>query len=404
MSLKVRINFNNIICLLPFILIMGGGTLMNSNKELGSYFKFTAFGIMILYVFYKNKLNKNLILSTLLFIPFLIYGIIISFNINAGISDGLRYLFPIIILFYSYSIKNKFDILLKFVVIFLILNFITQIFNYVNWVRGVEQWFYRQRDGYTTYNSVSGILRGTGVVVFFGFFGFLNLISYLLIQKFYEGRFKKLFLLISIFGIFSSISYKTIGTFILLLVVYYYKYFIKILTIFLLSLILVLNFFKEKVIDFINNFYTRIQLYVTGSESARSESYRVMFEEIKSFNLFGKGVGLFGGPGSINFDSPYYDEVNFKWFDAGWLNLVTTDTYYPHLFVELGIIGAIMYLITLCVPLLRRNLDNKQIFVFVIYFVLFLDALFSFSLNNPEFLMFSLVFVYPILNQNNKND
>jgi hypothetical protein len=36
--------------------------------------------------------------------------------------------------------------------------------------------------------------------------------------------------------------------------------------------------------------------------------------------------------------------------------------------------------------------------VLAIYFSLFFDMLFSFSLNNLEYLLFSLVFVYPILN------
>ena len=267
----------------------------------------------------------------------------------------------------------------------------------MNWLRGIDQWFYYEINGKVYYNRVAGIIRGTGVVVFFGFFGFLNLISFFLITNYYHGRFKKTLLAIAVFGILGSMSYKTIGTFLLVLFVYYYKHFIKVISALAVLVSVVFFSFAEKGILFLESFYLRISLYVTGSKTARSESYRVMIEEITDFNLFGKGVGVFGGPASIKYNSPYYFEKSFKWYDAEWLNLVTTDTFYPHPFVELGIIGAIVYLSVLCVPLMRKKITKNWVFTALIFFAIFFDAIFSFSLNNPEFLMFSLVFAYPIL-------
>lgn len=377
---------------------------MNTDKGLGTIFKFLGFGFMVFYSVLNLNFNKNLVKSTLLFIPFLIYGIVHSYNIKAGISDGLRYLFPIIILFYSYAIKEFFPVLLKFVIFFVALNFFVQLVNYFNWIRGVEQWFYYKRNGYTSFNSVSGILRATGVVVFFGFFGFFNLISFLIINTYYNGKFKKLLLGFTIFGIMASLSYKTIGTFLIILLAYYYKHFIKILGGLIVLLVIVFISFAEQGRLFLESFYLRINLYVTGSRSTRSESYRVMMEEIRSINLFGEGVGVFGGPASIRYNSSYYNEKSFRWFDTEWLNLVTTDTYYPHLIVELGIIGSITYLIILFMPLMRKKITKRWALISVIYFSLFLDSLFSFSLNNPEFLMFSLVFVYPILHYYESTD
>ena len=370
---------------------------MNTDKTLGTLIKFSGFGFMVFYSLLQLRFNRNLVIATSLFIPFLIYGVLNSFDIRAGISDGLRYLFPIIILFYSYAIKKQFPILLKFVVAFVILNFLVQIVNYVNWLRGIDQWFYYEINGKVYYNRVAGIIRGTGVVVFFGFFGFLNLISFFLITNYYHGRFKKTLLAIAVFGILGSMSYKTIGTFLLVLFVYYYKHFIKVISALAVLVSVVFFSFAEKGILFLESFYLRISLYVTGSKTARSESYRVMIEEITDFNLFGKGVGVFGGPASIKYNSPYYFEQSFKWYDAEWLNLVTTDTFYPHPFVELGIIGAIVYLSVLCVPLMRKKITKNWVFTALIFFAIFFDAIFSFSLNNPEFLMFSLVFAYPIL-------
>lgn len=370
---------------------------MNTDKILGTLIKFSGFGFMVFYSLLQLRFNKNLVIATSLFIPFLIYGVLNSFDIRAGISDGLRYLFPIIILFYSYAIKKQFPILLKFVVAFVILNFLVQIVNYLNWLRGIDQWFYYEINGKVYYNRVAGIIRGTGVVVFFGFFGFLNLISFFLITNYYHGRFKKTLLAIAVFGILGSMSYKTIGTFLLVLFVYYYKHFIKVISALAILVSVVFFSFAEKGILFLESFYLRISLYVTGSKTARSESYRVMIEEITDFNLFGKGVGVFGGPASIKYNSPYYFEKSFKWYDAEWLNLVTTDTFYPHPFVELGVIGAIVYLSVLCVPLMRKKITKNWVFTALIFFAIFFDAIFSFSLNNPEFLMFSLVFAYPIL-------
>jgi hypothetical protein len=370
---------------------------MNTDKILGTLIKFSGFGFMVFYSLLQLRFNKNLVIATSLFIPFLIYGVLNSFDIRAGISDGLRYLFPIIILFYSYAIKKQFPILLKFVVAFVILNFLVQIVNYLNWLRGIDQWFYYEINGKVYYNRVAGIIRGTGVVVFFGFFGFLNLISFFLITNYYHGRFKKTLLAIAVFGILGSMSYKTIGTFLLVLFVYYYKHFIKVISALAILVSVVFFSFAEKGILFLESFYLRISLYVTGSKTARSESYRVMIEEITDFNLFGKGVGVFGGPASIKYNSPYYFEKSFKWYDAEWLNLVTTDTFYPHPFVELGVIGAIVYLSVLFVPLMRKKITKNWVFTALIFFAIFFDAIFSFSLNNPEFLMFSLVFAYPIL-------
>ncbi|WP_172966828.1 O-antigen ligase family protein [Patiriisocius marinistellae] len=389
---------------MPFLLIFAGGAFMNTNKDIGTIIKFSGFGYMIFYAIIHLKFNKNLITATSIFIPFLLYGIIISFNIKAGISDGLRYLFPLIILFYSYSIKKQFPILLKFVVFFVILNFVVQLVNYANWIRGVEQWFYYKRDGYTSFSQVAGILRGTGVVVFFGFYGFLNLISYIIISKYYKGKYKMLILSFAVFGILASISYKTVGTFLIILFIYHYKHFVKLLSGLLILALIIFISFAEEGLFFLENFMLRIKLYITGSRTARSESYRVMLEEIKSFNFFGEGVGTFGGPGSIKYNSPYYFEKSYKWYDAEWLNLITTDTYYPHPIVELGIIGGLVYLTSLCIPLLQKKISSRLAILALIYFAIFFDSLFSFSLNNPEFLMYSIVFAYPILHYYEKKD
>ena len=112
------------------------------NKGISSALKLGAFIYMISFVLANLKFNKNLFYSFLLFMPFLIYGIIISFSFRAGIDDGIRYLFPIVVLFFSYSIKNHFKVLMAFIIAFVVINFITQLFNYLYFFDGGLQWFY----------------------------------------------------------------------------------------------------------------------------------------------------------------------------------------------------------------------------------------------------------------------
>lgn len=141
----------------------------------------------------------------------------------------------------------------------------------------------------------------------------------------------------------------------------------------------------------------RISLYITEGNSVRSESYRVMFREMGNNNWLGKGAGVFGGPASVEFNSPYYSEIKFNWYDTKWMGLTTTDTYPPHAFVELGTIGGILYFLLLLSPLFRTWIDSNYKMALVIFFCLMSDMLVSFSLNNLEYLFFSLVFVYPVL-------
>ena len=122
-----------------------------------------------------------------------------------------------------------------------------------------------------------------------------------------------------------------------------------------------------------------------------------MFREMGNNNWLGKGAGVFGGPASVEFNSPYYSEIKFNWYDTKWMGLTTTDTYPPHAFVELGTIGGILYFLLLLSPLFRTWIDSNYKMALVIFFCLMSDMLVSFSLNNLEYLFFSLVFVYPVL-------
>ena len=400
MSIKIQLKLNRkkffrvIAVLFPFFLIFLSEALQISYKELSGILKAFAAVYMIFYSMLSLKYPSSLLLLLLLFIPVFGYGIFNSFNINAAIPEGIRYLFPVVVLFYGYSIRSHFTILLKALILFVIFNDFVQIINYINWIRGVDQWFYQYLpNGERYYHSSTGIIRATGIVVFFAIFGFMNLMAFFLTKKFYTGKRKRLILTIFAISIFLSFSYKTIGTFLLLLFLEV-KNKLKFFKIAFLVFIIAIITMPSTLVSMGESLSMRIQQYITVGDSARSESYRVMFYEMANFNMFGRGIGSFGGPESVRYNSPFYDEVNFDWYKT--TNLKTTDTYYPHLFVELGAVGGLVYLLLILSPIFMKWPKNKFHIVFIIYFSLFFDSLFSFSLNNIAFLMVSLLLIFPM--------
>lgn len=384
--------------LLPFLLVFVAEIISFRQQSLGASMKLLAILYMFVYGALKLKYDYRLIATVLFFLPFFFYHIYISFNINAAIEEAIRYLFPIVVLFYGYSIRNHYLLLINFIILYAVLNNLYQPISYYNWLRDVhEQWFYnkvKNQDIYY-YNETMGVIRAVGLIGFFAAYGFLNLVAYFLTKQFYYGKRKKLLLILFVLGIFSSLSFKAIGAFVFLLFLLS-EYKGKILTGIVFLSLIILVIFPKKVTTFIDEFSIRIESYVTEGNSARAESYRVMFRDIADFRLIGRGIGSFGGASSTKYDSPVYEEVDFDWHKTKWL--ATTDTYFPHAFVEMGIIGAVLYFSVLIAPLARRHYKKEVLFlVFVIYFSLFFDSIFSFALNNLIYLMLSLVLIYPIL-------
>lgn len=352
---------------------------------------------MAIYSFIKFSFDIKLILVIVLFLPFLIYHIFISFNINAAVEEAIRYFFPITILIYGYSIRKKYLLLINFILVFTVINNLYQLIIYFNWFIGLDQYFYYQvpNTNMFYYNSLLGIIRGVGLMGFFGTYGFLNVISFFLAKQFYVGRYKKTILVVFSLGVFASLSFKAIGVFLFLLFLLS-RYKLKLLFVAFSISIMGLVMFPKRTYDFAESFTYRVETYITTGNSARSESYRVMFEDIGDLKFIGRGVGSFGGASSTRYDSPVYKEVNFNWYKTR--HLATTDTYFPHAFVELGILGGLLYFLAILAPLFkRRYLTNTLLLLFVIYFALFFDSLFSFAMNNLNYLVISLILVYPIL-------
>lgn len=392
-----------VVILLPVVLIFLSEILQVSHKDISSVIKVGAVFYMFVYALLKSRFHGSILVTILLFTPFFLYGILHSFSLKAALTEAIRYLFPIAILLYGFAIRHQFKFLVKVFIIFVLFNDAVQIFNYFNWIRGVDQWFYNYSpDGTRYYNASSGFIRATGIVAFFGLFGFINLIAFFLARKYYEGKRKKLLLAIFVISLFLSFSYKTIGTLALLLFFQYkskLKFFRVVAVLFVVALVAIPN----TLADMGDNLVYRVREYVTEGNSARGESYRVMVSDMLDLNLFGRGVGSFGGPSSVTYNSPVYYDRNFKWYST--TNLATTDTYYPHLLVEMGIIGGFFYLLILITPLIFLKWErDKFSMALIIYVALFFDSLFSYSLNNVAFLAVSLLFIYPLYYFDSKNE
>lgn len=401
MRLRLAINKNVIeeaFLLLPVVLIFASEILHFILPSIGVAIKFLALFLMIGISILKSKFNSNSLVIFALLIPILIYHYFISFNYRAATEELIRYCFPIIILFYSYTLRDKFKLIFNFFLFFFFLNLFAQVVNYVLWQKGIVLWFFSAHEnGVYTIPSVYGIMRATGILGFFSLFGFFYLLMFFIIETYYKGRFKVMLLLLSVIGLFASISYKGIVTFLILIFIFS-KQKLKIISGFaILSVILILSF-PERALEFYEGALLRTEVYISEGNSARSESYRVM---AKHTGLLGEGLGSFGGPASVDHDSPFYDEVNFNWYG---LKLGTTDTYFPHLFIEIGLIGAILYLLFLMSPLFRKKISIRALRILgVIYFALFFDAAFSYSLNNTGYLIVALIWVFPVIYYS-KND
>ncbi len=388
--------WTNISILLPFVLVFLGAIFLKVYHPLGTVFKLSAFAYMILYAVFHRKIPKDLLVATVLFLPFLFYGIYNTFDIRAGVEDGLRYLFPFATLYYGYAIRKHLNIVVKFMIVFLLINFLAQFVNYYNWLRGTIQWFYHYDIGNHPYfNQTLGILRASGIVVYFNVMGYISMISYFMIQRFYNGRYKKLLIGISLAMLLMTLSYKTIISFILVFMIIHYKKLLNLVTLGLIFAITVMLAFPVQTKVLIDNLLYRLNAYILmKTPTVRSETYLLMFKDIADLDWFGHGVGAFGGPASLKYKSPFYDEVHFTWPDTFWMKMTTVDTFPPHVFIELGIVGGLLFFFALMSPLIRRYLPKL---VLIIYFTLFIDMLFTFSLASLEYLMYSFVLIYPII-------
>ncbi|MEM6515851.1 MAG: hypothetical protein AAF688_06675, partial [Bacteroidota bacterium] len=235
-------------------------------------------------------------------------------------------------------------------------------------------------------NTVNGLIRAGGITQSFDFFGFLNLISFYFCYQFYNRKYAYFFS----FFLILSLSFKFIILFGLLL--FYLKEFKSIgLMIVLCSLAFVSSQdLRVKISDSLQEKYSRFFL---EPKSPRPEAYKALKRHITDNGVFyAEGVGVFGGPASRRYESTYYQKIDFNWHGR---QFATTDTYYPHLFIELGLLQGLVYLALIFIVFLIEFKALRKIFFLI--FIFLIASILNFALNSFIFLIFSFVVILPMV-------
>ena len=361
---------NSRILLLPLLLVLISIPIEQWSNETSRIMKFTAMVLVAGNMLYKRQ--KNIfVFSIPVVLGYLVFLTLYNnVKLQPAVEDGLRYVIPIIALVYGMQLKMQRNLVLIVLLSYVLLSDIFQL------VYGILSLILAND---TIFN------RASGFVGFFDFFGFINLVALVITKNtdlFSFNKYKKYIEVILVLFIIWSLSLKII----FLLLIYLL---IKNRNLIFLPLVTVVVLVLTGNKGIIDGFLLRINRYFINQESARNESYRVVFENLNEFWLIGKGPGTFGGPASTKYNSILYNDYNFNWY--GEFGLATTDTYYPHLIVEMGLVFAFLYiLIALVTPLLISKLDTS---VVLLIFFISVNSIFSFALNSVNYCFFSLVVV-----------
>lgn len=358
------------IILLPLILVLISIPLEGWSLEISRILKFIAMSAIVLNTFCKRQ--KNIYVFVLPFLVIYLTVLIFYNNIQLrpALEDGMRYLIPFIAIIYGIQLKSEISLVIKIILIYVVFN------NFYQLINGAISLVFLKEISFN---------RATGFVGFFDFFGFINLVGLILINEVKiidVQRYRRYLEVFFIVFILWSLSLKIIILFFIYAAIRNRK---TIIIPFILWLMLLL--FKNQSV--INGFWLRVNRYLIYRDSARNESYRVAFNNLNEFWFIGKGPGTFGGPASTEHGSVLYENYNFNWF--GELGLATTDTYYPHLIVELGLVFGVIYLFfIIIVPILLSKLN---IVVIQIIFFVAINSIFSFALNSISYCFFSFLIV-----------
>ena len=292
----------------------------------------------------------------------------------------------VFIIGYAYTIKTSEQKVFKVFVFFLLLSDLVQILLTIAYVITGKLYLKNTLD-------FGLVLRATGLFGGMATFGFLNLCGFFMC---YYKNSKKLALFFFI-NVFFSMSYKAILLLLLFLFINLFrKNSVKYSIIVILISVMVISSSPQLLQNLEKILKGKVISYSIGGESARSESYRVAFKYLQKNPIVGYGIGTFGGPASIKYNSRFYNEYGFNWFETN--NLSTTDTYYPHLVVETGLIFSITYL-AIIFFWLRESIRNRKYVVFWLVVSLLTDSLLSFGLNSLPFLI-PIIFVPSLLKDN----
>lgn len=326
-----------------------------------------------------GRISRAMLVTSLLVLFLLTLNIYRSVSLIGAAQDLMRYLLPVILMVYIASYRYPVERLLGFLFLAALSNNVYQIYAYaaaaLNWP-AIHPPIY---DG-------GIVLRASGWLGSVMGLAFLNFCCYVAACCYRDKLRSRLLERVFLIGAIASFSLKLMPAILLAVFIFSSRPWMLCGAV-AAVLGLVYWRFVEVIAVLVNLVQTKLDFYLLIGNSARFESYRVAAEVLAEGDLLGKGIGTFGGPASVKYGSPIYGLYDFRWFDTPGMN--TTDTFYPHLFVELGLISALVYLVYCLFPLylLRGVSGDVRKGVVIILFGLVVDSFFSFGLNAPVYLI-----------------
>lgn len=397
---KMKINISKIfIYLMVFIFLFEDTISSLTNINFLSYMdELTTLGLFLLSfinTIYKKKIKTTSFKLLCLTFLFSLSGII-SCLINSEFilsrviySNFLSIKFLIIIISISNLDikKSTYKNIFEAIIFFAIINVILGIYNFIFPENYYTLFSFAEKSYRYGFASLSGLFNHPGK---YGWFMLAtSIISYLIYRDEYQKKNKKHFILSIVFAFFALLSFRT-KVIMGLAIVIAYEMFVKnikkinpnkimIAIIGIMAVIVVFN-------DLIENTYN---LYFTTNiiESARQSLLTNSIKIMNDYFPLGVGFGQYGSWYARIYYSSYY--WKYKMTNVYGLYpsnpIYATDTYWPAIFGETGIIGATLYIYILyyIFKMLRKN-NSKNLLVCNIATLLLVQTICE-SFGEPSF-------------------
>ncbi|HGL6716644.1 hypothetical protein NTJ56_18290 [Burkholderia contaminans] len=367
---------------LAYFVFCVSDTLLTLDDDRSQIVKMSAFGLVFAAILLRPRFHRLAVLALPIVVSLCI-GMLLSFNFHAGIEELVRFLFPIAITVAIFPYRDRLDVLVKTFIGVVVSNDLFQLYFYVSYATGLPLFMPVRID--------SGLfLRAQGWMGFFSEFSFINLCAFLLCRWYWSGPRAAIaswgFLFFALLG-FSFKLFAALALYPFVRNVRDVRAWLAAAGIAGMMLVLMAMGILDSLLKV---GMAKILFYVVAGNSARAESYRVMFESIRNGNLLGEGLGSFGGPASVKFSSPLYQLYHFDWYGLGGL-LKTTDTFYPHLFVEMGAFGALAWLVF--VLGYGQGRCKRAVWFYIVGAFCF-DNIFSMAFVSPSYVFSALLAMY----------
>lgn len=371
-----------IVLALAYLAFFISDTMLALDDDRSQIIKVCAFGLLSLALAMRPRFHRLIQLAAPLLLLLLV-GLMRSFNKDAGWEEFLRFLFPVVITMTLFAYRDKLDGLVTVFFAVVISNDLFQCYFYLAYLTGMPLLLPIRID--------SGLfLRAQGWIGFFSEFSFINFCAFMLCRWYRPTKSAKfmswIYMLFAVLG-FSFKLFVPLMFYPLIVKKGTLRVWVVLVAGICAALFLLANGYLDSLLGVAS---AKLSFYVIAGNSARAESYRVMFESLGKINLIGEGLGSFGGPASVKYGSPLYSQYHFNWYGLGNI-LKTTDTFYPHLFVELGLIGAAIWMQFVLFYGQGRKWSAPWLFIVGAFCF---DNLFSMAILSPSYVFSALLIMY----------